>query len=770
MIGSVLELAKAAGRAHVGGKARGLARLRRLGLTVPTAWVVPASVLRELNGDSGRLQTHILRNLEADQLYAVRSSAEGEDSGNRSYAGRFLSLLDVPAASVPEAVLRVAASAHSPDSMPYASSTPATPLAMSVIIQRMVRPDVAGVVFSRNPVTGIRETVIEAATGTAQELVSGRVQPQRWVRKHAEWVLAPDAPLLPESVTLDIAQGVERIESSFGYPVDAEWAWDGTLWWLQARPMTTGRQAAVYSSKMARDMLPGVIVPLVWSVNGPLMGEVFIRFLEDVFGPLDIEPDDLATLIHHRVYINIGSLSRLFAEFGLPEESLEMLAGMEKGAGMPGMPRPTLRGLSRFPHMARSAFRLSRFDSHLEQTLPGLWERSKAFLAECDPGTLSADDVLVRMDSLRGLVQEVAYRHLITLMLMQMYTMRFRKKLQKKGLLGEGDPLDLVSPGDSPFSLGSALQALAESAAGHDETVLAMLRSGDFDGLRKLNDAAGLIADIDRFLADFGHFSDSGVNFSAAQWSEEPHTILRMIAARVDSARDTAGRADVLRNRSDVGRHGRAARRAATYLTLRDQTSSLYTHAYGQFRRHALALGAQLHDREALADAGDVFFLTIDEIRRVVSGELLPHEARAITRERSEEIAAAAEGEPPEVVVGDVAELIHLPGRRVFRGVPSSRGRYTGRAVICRSIADLDRIAHGDVVVVPHSDASWTPLFLRAGAIVAESGGLLSHSAILSRELGVPSIVSVRGALVISDGTLVSVDGFEGTVTILETA
>jgi phosphoenolpyruvate synthase/pyruvate phosphate dikinase len=162
--------------------------------------------------------------------------------------------------------------------------------------------------------------------------------------------------------------------------------------------------------------------------------------------------------------------------------------------------------------------------------------------------------------------------------------------------------------------------------------------------------------------------------------------------------------------------------------------------------------------------------LTADEVRRVVAGDLSAQEAQAIVSQRAEEVEIASQGEPPEVVVGDVAELIRIPGRRVFRGIPSSRGRHTGRVVICRGIADLDRIANGDVVVVPYSDASWTPLFLHAGAIVAESGGLLSHSAILSRELGVPSIVSVRGALAMDDGALVSVDGFEGTVTVLDTA
>lgn len=85
------------------------------------------------------------------------------------------------------------------------------------------------------------------------------------------------------------------------------------------RPVTAGSEAAVYSSKPARDMLPGIVLPLVWSINGPLNSGAFVRFLEDVFGPLGVRPSDLATLFHYRTYINIGALSKLFAEFGPPE-------------------------------------------------------------------------------------------------------------------------------------------------------------------------------------------------------------------------------------------------------------------------------------------------------------------------------------------------------------------------------------------------------------------------------------------------------------------
>ncbi len=183
-----------------------------------------------------------------------------------------------------------------------------------------------------------------------------------------------------------------------------------------------------------------------------------------------------------------------------------------------------------------------------------------------------------------------------------------------------------------------------------------------------------------------------------------------------------------------------------------------------------LSLGDELVRQGALQSRDDVLYLAIEEIRRVVDGDLSPQAARVIVAERQAEMEAASKGEPPEVVVGATAELIEMPGRRRLRGIAASRGRYTGKVVVCRGLGDLDRIACGDVVVVPYTDASWMPLFTRAGAIVAESGGLLSHSAILARELGLPALVAVRGALNLPEGALVSVDGYESTVTILDEA
>ncbi len=751
-------LSRARHRRDVGAKARSLARLNSLGFRVPQAWVVPSSSLE--TADPQRLATMLGSAVDGTSTYAVRSSSSSEDGATRSHAGQFLTILDVPAGEVATAALRVRE--HGSD---------------SVLVQRMVHAKVAGVVFSRNPLTGIKECVIEATRGTAEDLLAGRERPERWVRKRGEWIVVPDEPALPEGVANAIVEGVERIEAAFRSPIDAEWAWDGTLWWLQARPMTTGGHPDIYSSRMARDMLPGIILPLVWSVNGPLMSRVFIRFLQDLLGPIDIDPKDAGTLIHYRFYINVGALSRLFAEFGLPEDSLELLAGMEKGA-MPRMPRPKPRALRRLPHTLHALAHFSRYERTLERELPAAWRNSRAFAEAVDLATLDAPALLRRMDALEPIMKSATYHHTVTLMIMRMYTMRLRGRMQRAGLLGPDEPLDLRGDASSVHNVGRALDELANLARVLPLEQQTQLRAREIAKLREAADApgaaaasraavSGFVRGFDEFMRRFGHLAESGVNMASPPWSEQPEVVLAMVAARLDAPPKwtAAGHQEPSRRRLR-----RAWRRASRYHTLRDETSSLYTHTYGHYRPIVLELAGRLIETGALEVRDDVFYFTLDELRRVVDAGLTPSEARTIVRSRRAEVEIASGGEPPEVVVGDTADLIELPRRHTLRGIASSRGRYTGRVVVCRGLDDIERVDQGSVVVVPFSDASWNALFTRAGAIVAESGGMLSHSAILAREFGVPAVVSVRGALTLDDGTLVTVDGLHGTVSVLEDA
>jgi phosphoenolpyruvate synthase/pyruvate phosphate dikinase len=116
------------------------------------------------------------------------------------------------------------------------------------------------------------------------------------------------------------------------------------------------------------------------------------------------------------------------------------------------------------------------------------------------------------------------------------------------------------------------------------------------------------------------------------------------------------------------------------------------------------------------------------------------------------------------VIYGDAAPPLVPAHTSQLQGIPTSRGYFAGRVKVVRGLNDFHKLEPGDVLVIPYSDVGWTPLFAKAGAVIAESGGILSHSSIIAREYNIPAVVSVKAAMDLPDGSLVEVDGYKGLV------
>ena len=178
-------------------------------------------------------------------------------------------------------------------------------LKMAVIIQEMVPPVVSGVSFSKNPMTGLDEIVVEAVKGSGEALVQDGVTPRRWINKWGVWVVQPEQ----EDIELDLIQEVvhqtKAIAKARGQAVDLEWVYDGqTIHWIQLREITS-LDINVYSNRISKEVFPGIIKPLVWSVNVPLVNGAWVRLFTELIGPNDIDPNSLAKSFYYRAYFNM---------------------------------------------------------------------------------------------------------------------------------------------------------------------------------------------------------------------------------------------------------------------------------------------------------------------------------------------------------------------------------------------------------------------------------------------------------------------------------
>jgi pyruvate,water dikinase len=191
-------------------------------------------------------------------------------------------------------------------------------------------------------------------------------------------------------------------------------------------------------------------------------------------------------------------------------------------------------------------------------------------------------------------------------------------------------------------------------------------------------------------------------------------------------------------------------------------------------RRLLLELGKRWVDVNWLASADEIFFLLHTEITAVVEGTLPgPSVApRVIDRKKLFEIWS--EEKAPDVILeqpdGNMAEMADddkmcLTNEECFTGVPVGAGFTTGTARLLTSPQQGERLNRGEILVVPSTDPAWTPLFLKSGGLVMETGGYLSHGAIVAREFGIPAVVNLPGILQqLNDGDQLAVDGSQGTV------
>ena len=276
--------------------------------------------------------------------------------------------------------------------------------------------------------------------------------------------------------------------------------------------------------------------------------------------------------------------------------------------------------------------------------------------------------------------------------------------------------------------------------------------------------------DIEQFLQQYGHFSDSGNDCSSVPWRETPELIHRMIvhAGQGNPAGSMpTGFQDLKLPWPQRFWIGIIYRRASKLAVDREAISSLYTFGYGQFRTCFVRLGEMLQRQGIIEDKEDIYYLYWNELASLLSSKTATTRKDLVLK-RKQDIERFRDAVLPEMIFGSAQPPLVTDAPANMRGIPTSLGTYTGPVRVIRGIDGFDRLMEGDVLVIPFSDVGWTPLFAKARAVIAESGGILSHSSIIAREYKIPAVVSVSNACSLDDGMLVTVNGYTGDIVVVE--
>ena len=805
----------------IGAKAANLSELMRVGLPVPDGFSLTTEAFQafldanSINAGSSAekveaapLPPDVTKALLmaakglGDVPLAVRSSGVAEDLPDASYAGQYETVLDVHGAeALVMAVRKCWASAFSQRVKQYRAEHGQKGVSrLALLVQQMVQPEAAGVAFTANPVTGDNEVVVSAVKGLGERLVSGQASPDEWVVRGDQAICQLAQEKAIDATTAKaVAELARSIERQFHAPQDIEWALaDGKLYLLQARPIT------------ALPQRPEIKIPDkgFWEKDTshfpspvtPLGASTYLPATED------------ATAV-------------LAQEWGIPAERTETRAiGYEVythlvpmgGKEGPAPPSWIIFLVSRLMPAFRQRRRIAEevMRSRLPERLIESWyqewraqfrQEAKNLngvnLAELDDRAV-IEHFDVTIDFLRrGL--NTHYRLIIP------YVLAIHELVEVcKELLGYDTTkaISLVS-GLSETSSEPA-RRLTELAATvkKDPVAQEIITDAAPDIILRLRQTAPDSARaFETYLDEYGH---RAINYDpgSTTLAENPQLLARLLRDRivhrslasydpvqtqkqaVESARSAVSR----RSKEEGERFERALEAAERAYPMRED-NIFYTDNVPNALLHyaALEIGRRLAARGLLRQAEDAVYLEDTELRaalRTGQGDF----ASLVSRRKAERAWVAAHPGPsaygknygppnpralPEPLSTIMGAAVSFMGSAMAQaqstpsvegklvGVSGSPGRYTGTVRIIRDESEFSQLAHGDVLVCPITTPTWSVLFGQVGAIVTDAGGVLSHSAIIAREHGIPAVLGTGDATRrLKNGQTVVVDGTNGVV------
>ena len=765
-------------RPRVGAKAFTLARLRQQGFPVPDGFVLPAAT------PVGAAAAAYVR---LGGAVAVRSSSTAEDTAEASFAGQYRTVLGVVGEEALREAVRLCRDSVSAATV-YAQALGAAAGSMAVLVQRMAAPQAAGVVFTEDP-RDPTALLVEAHPGLGEAVVSGATTPDRYVLDRTSGAFRdggrPATGCLDEPGLRAVVELARRVERSLGAPQDVEWALGprGPVL-LQARPITVeaDERPDPRLRRLTRanvgEVLPDPVTPLTWSTVGTFLESGFRGVAEEA-GLVTAGTGPFLVLYRRRLYMNLSlcvDVARRLPGVTAADAERLILGGGASGAPPP-LPLTALPFITALPRLVRVGLRLLG----LARRLPARVLEAEAAVRGLPTGEAieraGAETLARYLDVFAQRGRELAFTHVAA-----SGSCGFRLALLG-ALLGRLAPGDVESrvnrlvtglPDVASTAPTFALEALAEDVGRHEGWAPWLRRAaGQPSAAGVLADAPPVLAARLRgFLDRFGHRAVSEGELAAPAWEDDPRPLLAALAALAegDRAAEWSRRARAEVRRADeealLARLGpirrallrSAIRGAQDAVRERERTKSLTVALVHHGRRLARASARHLVVSGALASVDDVFFLELDELRRALLGRS-PGRA-LIERRRRRHRREGALPAPREVDVSGAEARPESGGR----GIGVSAGVAIGPARVLLP-GDPLRLEPGEVLVTPVLDAAFGPILATAAGAVAEIGGLLSHGAVVARELGVPCVVDVREATRrFRTGDRLVVDGSAGTV------
>ncbi|SEN45021.1 pyruvate, water dikinase [Chitinophaga rupis] len=771
--------------------------------------------------------TRQLEQLGEESAYAVRSSATAEDLPAASFAGQQDTYLNITGKkAILEHISKCWASLFTDRAVTYRlqNGFDHRKVHLSVVIQKMVFPQVAGILFTADPVTGNRKVLsIDASFGLGEALVSGLVNADIYkvqsgevidkkiaTKKLAIYALKDGGTqqqeipsemqskqALTDEQILQLARIGRKIEAHFGAPQDIEWCLaDGTFYIVQSRPITTlfpipeanDQQNHVYVSVGHQQMMTDPIKPLgisVWMLTG------------------------------NRAMFKTAA-GRLFVDITM---GLSSAAGRQNLLGVLGHSDPLIKG-ALITIIERDFIKLDPNDKSQPGPIKSHIGMSSAdILAEAGDDPAIVTHLIKSSEaSLAALKNKIQTKSGLDVFDCILEDTQHRRQLaaDQKNLnvimagihasawinekmnewLGEknvADTLSLSVPNNVTSEMGMALLDVADVIRPYPEIIeyLQQVKDDNFlNGLLQFKGGQQVRDAIAAYLDKYGMRCAGEIDITRTRWSEKPAILIPMILSNIKNLAPGAskqkfeqGQQEALKKEQNLlarlkqlpdgeqkaGETKQMIDLIRNFIGYREYPKYDIVNRYFIYKQALLKEAERLVQANILHEKEDIYYLAFEELQEAIRTNKLDYQ---VIDKRKDEYRLYEKLTPPRVITSD-GEMItgqykheNIPAEAIA-GLAISSGIIEGRARVILNMEDAN-IEEGDILITTFTDPSWTPLFVSIKGLVTEVGGLMTHGAVVAREYGLPAVVGVENATrLIKDGQRIRVNGTDGYIEIL---
>lgn len=708
-------------------------------------------------------------------------------------------------------------------------------VSLAVVVQRMVFPDVSSILFTADPVTGHRRTVsIDAGFGLGEALVSGIVTAdlykvrdneiiQKQIAKKEKGVfplpeggtevreLSPELrqkQVLPDEKILALAALGKKVEKHFGSEQDMEWCLEGNnLYLLQSRPITSlypiptrkNEGYRVYLSVGHSQMMTDYMKPLGISMFQSLIPfddettpfvETGGRLFWDCSSYLFLKPVQQKILQSTLADDSILVLKKVI-------QSEDFQRFTPKRGALKQALRPIKVIMSIYGNIIPRMIRTWYFEdpNQIVKRAYSTFEQDLArFKKELSKHAGAERIRLIRDHTLfKTIPDPLAYTYTGVIALAVI-----KRKIKK--WMGEeawDHAIEKSPPGNITSEMGLMIGDLADAARRYPDVVRYLEQAEDhnfYEGLNHVEGGAAFQAELDRFMKKFGMRAPGEIDITRVRYKEAPAMLIPSILSHMKNnapgehrekfkqgEKEAQEAIQSLLEKVKATRGGaRKARKLSRWIAIfrntvgiRELPKYIMIRYFELYREAILEEAQKLSEKGILKQKEDVFYLTLDELIRLLENRLAGDEAIRRIDRRKEEEKVYRNFTPPRIITSE-GETFHggmenkdaPPGALV--GIPASAGVVEGYVKVIRRLEE-GTLNKGEILVAPYTDPGWTPLFHSAKALITEVGGLMTHGSVVAREYGIPAVVSVENATqILKDGQYIRVDGTNGYVEILE--